>query len=212
MAERRDGKFIWVTWLPKLMIGEVSCIWSIWFKTRYKYEKIPSGFDQAKWKITHNRMLHELKSRREQAGEKVFVENQNYFRFEVRPDLVIAGKPDLITVLGDNITIYDCKTGQPKASDQIQMMLYMYCTPLCLAICKDKKPKGILVYDNKNVEIPADTIDVKFINNFDYFIDVLNSNEPPKKVPSVTECQFCDITNADCPERVNADIDHQIEM
>lgn len=207
MAERRTGKFIWVTWLSKLMIGEASCVWSIWFKTRYKYEKIPGDFDHAKWQVTHNRMLHELKSEREQVGEKVFTENQNYFRFEVRPNLVVAGKPDLIAVSGDNVTIYDCKTGQPRDSDTIQMMLYMYCTPLCLATCKDKKPRGVLIYSTDSIEIPADAIDTEFIGNFDYFIDILNSNEPPKKVPSTSECQFCDITSADCPERVNVNME-----
>jgi len=207
MAERRAGKFIWVTWLPKLMIREASCVWSIWFKTRYKYEKVPGDFDHAKWQVTHNRMLHELKLKQEQAGEKVFIENQNYFHFEVRPDLVVAGKPDLITVVGDNVTIYDCKTGQPKASDQIQMMLYMYCTPLCLAICKDKKPKGILIYPDNSVEIPADAIDAEFIDNFDYFIEILDSSESPKKTPSLAECKFCDITSTDCPERIDTVID-----
>ena len=32
MAERRrDEPYIWVTWLTRLLVGENSCEWAVWF-------------------------------------------------------------------------------------------------------------------------------------------------------------------------------------
>ena len=46
---RRDGPYIWVTWLTSLLVGENSCEWSSWFRARqegWSWEKVPSSFDQ----------------------------------------------------------------------------------------------------------------------------------------------------------------------
>ena len=34
-------------------------------------------------------------------------------------------------------------------------------------------------------------------------IERVGGAEPPPKVPSVSECRFCELTAADCPERVD---------
>ena len=36
MPQRRDQPYIWTTWLPKLLTGENSCEWAIWFKANYQ--------------------------------------------------------------------------------------------------------------------------------------------------------------------------------
>ena len=33
-------------------------------------------------------------------------------------------------------------------------------------------------------------------------IERVGGPEPPAKVPSLSECRFCELTSADCPERV----------
>ena len=38
-----------------------------------------------------------------------------------------------------------------------------------------------------------------------------SSREPPRPVPSAQECRFCDISAADCPERVDEPTLHQGE-
>ncbi len=48
VAVPRDGNFVWVTWLAKLMVGEVNCEWAPWFRTRYeKWDRPPSDFDES---------------------------------------------------------------------------------------------------------------------------------------------------------------------
>ena len=38
----------WITWLPRLLTGENSCEWAIWFKAHFQdWTKPPSDFDQA---------------------------------------------------------------------------------------------------------------------------------------------------------------------
>ena len=63
MATKRDGVFVWITWLSRLMAGEQNCEWAIWFKARYEhYDKAPSDFDTAKWNIEHTLQLRRLRS------------------------------------------------------------------------------------------------------------------------------------------------------
>ena len=32
----RDHPYIWATWLPRLLVGDNSCEWAIWFKAHYQ--------------------------------------------------------------------------------------------------------------------------------------------------------------------------------
>ena len=38
----------------------------------------------------------------------------------------------------------------------------------------------------------------------------LSSVQPPRKVPSWSECRFCPIGPGDCPERVEADAEQAV--
>jgi hypothetical protein len=77
----------------------------------------------------------------------------------------------------------------------------MYVLPLVVPAFKGMRPSGCVVYSTEPVVIPATAIDASFISNFDYFVDVI-ANGPAHKAPSHCECRFCDISSADCPERV----------
>ena len=46
-------------------------------------------------------------------------------------------------------------------------------------------------------------MDDQFIQNLGALIRRLAADKPPARVPSRQECRFCDITAADCPERVD---------
>ena len=62
MATKRDGVFVWITWLSRVMAGEQNCEWASWFKAHYeKYDKAPSDFDTAKWNIEHTLQLRRLR-------------------------------------------------------------------------------------------------------------------------------------------------------
>ena len=86
------------------------------------------------------------------------LEDQNQFYYD-RPgaDLVVSGKPDLLAILGDVVEVCDCKTGQPRASDDVQVMLYMYFLPRSSQKFRGKTFRGQLVYADDRVEIPKET-------------------------------------------------------
>ena len=81
LAQRREHPYIWATWLPRLLAGENSCEWAIWFKAHHQnWAKVPSDFNQAEWMLNHTSLLNEKKSQWEARRQKVYVEGQNSFR------------------------------------------------------------------------------------------------------------------------------------
>src|SRR5207253_5194052 len=52
------------------------------------------------------------------------------------------------------------------------------------------------------VRIPAAAVDDAFVRNMSDLIRRLSAHTPPRQVPSVDECKFCDLK--DCLERVEA--------
>ena len=53
------------------------------------------------------------------------------------------------------------------------------------------------------VHIPAEAVDDQFIQNLGTLIRRLAAEQQAARVPSAQECRFCDITSADCPERLD---------
>ena len=132
MPAPHSSPYIWVTWLSKLLSGEASCEWASWFKAHYErgsYSQIPTAFDQAAWNLSHTRLVGRIRDRLEGEGRSVTVEAQNQFTLVGRV-ATVGGRPDIIAVSGDSVTVCDAKTGQPRVSDQIQVMAYMYTAPL----------------------------------------------------------------------------------
>lgn len=204
MKQKRDGVYIWVTWLPRLMTGEMTCEWALWLKANYEYyERIPSDFDAASWQIEHTKLLRVLRIERQEAGNKLFLERQNSFKFRTPGGVVVSGIPDLVERTDSKHgIIYDAKTGQQAQSHQVQVMLYMYFLPRAKPEWADFTFDGMVYYKENRVEIPSAAIDGSFGENVSYFISVLASPEPPLKVPEAQNCRFCDIHRQECPERV----------
>ena len=209
MAIERDGPYVWATWLAKLMAGEINCEWAPWFKTHYqKWDRVPSDFNQAAWQMEHTKLSRDVRSEQEAASDTVYIENQNTFHWQREgSELVVGGKPDIVSIGTNLVTVIDCKTGQPKASDQIQVMIYMYCLPQEAPVYRDHILNGRLVYSGHRVDIPEAAIDAKFEQQFNYFLDILDSPNPAVRVPSAGECRYCDITKADCPDRIEVSDD-----
>jgi hypothetical protein len=201
VSENRDGVYVWITWLSKVMAGEQSCEWASWFKAHKTYAKLPSDFDVTAWSIEHTRRLRELRMERQKVGEAVFVEGENSIRYLASAGIVLAGKPDLITTAKRETTIYDVKTGQPKTSDRIQVMIYMYLVPLAVEKYRGISPTGCVVYAENRVVIPPAAIDDKFKEQFTYFLNIVGGQEEPLKVSGPNECRFCDIPASECAER-----------
>jgi hypothetical protein len=204
---RATGPYIWVTWLPRLLSGGSSCEWSSWFKAQHEggsWARAPSAFDQVSWQMAHTAAINESRRRWEERGYTVFTENQNWFCLGGR-SAALGGKPDLIARRGDAGTIIDVKTGRPSPAHSVQVMLYMYAVPRVLRQYHGVTFDGVVAYGDHQVAIPAAAVDETFIGNLAELVQRLSAGAPARRVPSPRECGFCDITSADCPERVVED-------
>ena len=201
--------FIWVTWLTKLMSGENQCWWASWFRSHYSFNKLPSGFDLAKWTMEHNELLHRRKGELESEGFTVFIEEQNSFKLVGKSGITLSGKPDIIAINDGEGTVEDCKTGNPKHSDQVQVLIYLLALPLANGRYKGLKLEGRLIYKNSSVDVHSSEID-GIREKFSKVVGTVGGTEPASKVPSLGECRFCDISKVDCPERIETKIENVV--
>ena len=211
MTIPRTNTYLYVTWIPRYLTGDKSCLWACWFKANHQgYAKMPSDFDAARWNMEHTDLLNELVAELEEQGCELFIEQQNSFRVESpRSGAVIGGKPDIIAVFPDGRTVvYDVKTGQQSPSHAVQVQLYMYLLPKSNLVQWKGiagKLEGAVVYaGGHQVNIPTASVDDAFEARLVDFMQKMTSPVPPRRVPSGPECGFCELTDADCPERVEA--------
>ena len=198
----RESPYVWATWLARLLAGEASCEWAAWFRAHYQdWAKPESDFNQAQWMLDHTALVNQERESREKLGYTVFTEGQNAFRLRGK-FATLAGKPDLIAVKNSDAVIIDAKTGKPSPSHTVQVLTYMYAVPKSLEQYRGVEFRGHVVYPDSQVGIPVSTVDEKFTENLAALIRRLASETPARRVPSAGECRFCDITKADCPERM----------
>ena len=207
MTTPRTNPYLYVTWIPRYLTGEKSCLYAAWFKANHQnYKKKPSDFNSAKWNMEHTDLMNEFVEELEERGCQIFIERQNSFRVEsARSGVVVGGTPDIIAVYPDGrAVIYDAKTGQESASHIAQVQLYMYLLPKAqIARWKGKRFEGTVVYaDGSERHIAADSVDDAFVSRLVEFMRKMTSDMPPRRVPSLAECGWCELTKADCPERM----------
>jgi hypothetical protein len=205
MTRPRNGVYIWVTWLSRLMAGEANCQWAAWFRAHHTgYAKAPGDFQLASWTADHTQMLDEFSRERTGLGETVFREEQNSFNAARPSGLRVGGKPDVITFVPatGRYTVYDIKTGNPRQSDLIQVGLYMTFLPYSPGLYRGKKLDGFVVYRTARTPVPQQMLDAAFQKNVTHFLNILESASAPPKLPSHAGCAWCDLTTADCPDKV----------
>ncbi len=204
MTTRRSSPYVYTTWLSKLLVGDQSCEWATWFKANFQgYEKAPSTFDATGWRLAHTALLDRKYRQLIEAKHFVSVEGQNKFSLRGKC-ATLGGKPDLIGLNGKG-TICDIKTGQPKPSDHVQVMIYMFAVPLALPKYKGLRFDGLVVYPDHEVSIPAEAVDSNFVGNLADLIKRVSAETPARRVPNPDECKFCDLTSKDCTERAEAE-------
>lgn len=201
MAVSRTTPYIWASWLPKLLAGESSCEWAIWFKAHYKnYAQRPK--DLSDWSTKHNTLLGITREKLEAEGNAVTVEGENTFRLRGKSGAVVQGKPDLIS-FGRRPVITDIKTGKRRDSHRQQVLLYMHGLPRAEdSPYPDVQFDGRLVYPDGAVEIPHADLTDDFRLGLRELLRRLISPTPAPKAASTGECRFCDLTSADCVDRV----------
>ncbi len=153
--------------------------------------------------MRHTALLNEQKARWESDRRTVFVEGQNAFRLRGK-SATLAGRPDLVVLDDRDATIIDVKTGREQPWHKVQVMIYKYALPLALPQYRNVRIGGEVVYPTHTVRIPRGALPGQFIEDLGALIRRLAADTPPQQVPSGPECRFCDISAADCPERVDA--------
>jgi len=203
MAVRRSDPYIWVTWLTKLLAGESQCEWSSWYRAHHKsYDKVPADFDLAKWTIEHNELVSSRREELREDGYRVYVEDENAFKRIGKTGIVVSGKPDLLAIRDGHGLIEDCKTGRPRTSDQLQVLVYLLLLPIKDPRCANVELSGRVVYKTNTVDVPAEGLDDAFKNRFVELVHRVGGESPLPKAPTWSECRWCDIGPADCLYRV----------
>ena len=203
MAIMRVDPYVWVTWLTHLLVGDHSCEWSAWFRTRYKnYEKVHSTFDFALWSMQHKSLLDVMVGRLEAQEYSISLEGQNSFTLRGASGIVLGGKPDVIATREQREIILDAKTGQPSQADIAQVMIYMWAVPRAISKYSGMVLDGRVVYSDHEIDVPSCTIDNTFQNNLVELIRKVGGPVPLRKVPTAAECRFCPIAISECPERI----------
>jgi hypothetical protein len=202
-TKARPEPYVWVSWLTKLLAGESSCLWSAWFRAHYQTAKAPNGFDMTAWQMEHAALLRKTATEYEEEGYKVHTEGQNMFALKGKVG-TLSGKPDMVAVEGVEGWVVDTKTGWPKLSDQMQVMLYMWALPKTVPAFAGVRLYGKVVYKVGCCVVRPEEIDTTFITTVSDLMKVVCGEAEPRKAPSYTECQHCSITVEDCADRAGA--------
>ena len=69
MTQTRTSPYVYVTWIPRYLTGDKSCLFAAWFKANHQdYAKMPSDFNSAKWLMDHTDLMNELVEELEERG------------------------------------------------------------------------------------------------------------------------------------------------
>ncbi len=202
MTEPRSSSYIWVTWITGLLAADKHCEWAAWFRAHYQgYAKVPSDFDLAAWKAAHGDMVRKRAEELRAAGYGVYVEDQNKFSLKGRA-ATLGGVADLVAVREGDGLVIDCKSGQRRDSDAFQVLTYMLALPLTHQACRGVRLGGEVQYRDSRLAIAPEKLTGELKGLILRTIESVGGEAPLPRVPSLSECRFCDITAADCPERI----------
>ncbi len=191
------------------MSGANRCDWASWFKAQHtgsSWTHAPVTFDHTKWALEHTALLRAEQRRLEAEGAIVRSEQQNRFRLRGW-HATLSGMPDLVSLRDGEVVVHDVKSGQAHAYHAIQVMLYMWALPLARKEYSGVPIKGRVVYQDQAVDIAASVVDQSFVDRATELIRALADPEhPPARAPSAAECAFCEISAANCPDRIEDDV------
>lgn len=203
----RPEPYVWATWITKLLAGEASCVWSAWFRSHHHATKIdrPGDFDFDLWQIEHTALVRRMAAQFEGDGYAVTVEHQNQFTLAGKSG-TLAGRPDVVAIRGSEGWVIDTKTGQPRGSDRIQVMLYAWALPRANPAFAGVKFRGRVEYKCRFGIIEAEEVDTAFAVRVADLMREVCGPDPPRKSPSFKECRYCPLTPDDCLDRVEKEV------
>ena len=203
MPAPRVAPYVWVTWIARLLAGDAHCAWAAWFRAHHTYDRLPSDFDAAKWASEHTAMVREQVEALQQASYAVSVEDQNAFRLQGQLGVTLGGKPDIVAWRDGEVRVVECKTGQPRHTDTLQVMIYMLVLPHAQPVWRGRTLSGRVHYQTGPVDVPPEALDGDFRTRFREIMAQVGGDTALGRVPSFNECRFCDIGPLDCPDRID---------
>lgn len=202
-TQRKDAPAVWVTWLTSLLAGD-SCIWKTWFAARFWFKKRPRPFDRAAWTADHAAMVRARVEQLRAQGWTVTVEDQNKFSVRVS-GVTVAGQPDIVAVKLFDALVVDCKTGKQRDSDFWQVLIYLRLLPLARPDRVGTRLRGEVQYRDRSLPIAPEELNAERRADVGKLLATIASTDPPPRAPSVRECDFCDLSAVDCPDRIEAE-------
>ena len=103
--------------------------------------------------------------------------------------------------------VVECKTGQPRHADVLQVMIYMLVLPYAQPVWRGRTLSGRVHYQSGPLDVPATALDSGFRTRFRETMAQVGGAAALARSPSFNECRFCDIGRLDCPDRVDSRAD-----
>jgi CRISPR/Cas system-associated exonuclease Cas4 (RecB family) len=201
----RREPYLWTTWITGLMAGSNHCQWAAWIRANYgDVAKRPPDIDMTVWTARHAEIVRKRADELRAAGYAVFIENENKFNLKGH-SATVGGVADIVAIdtnYDGKALVIDCKTGKPRGKDVFQILLYMMLLPLAIPRYKGLRFSGELEYGG-GARVPVSSAELTDnVRRLMKEIIESMSGDPLPKVPSAAECQWCDISITDCPERI----------
>lgn len=114
--ERKDATYVWATCLTKLIASEAVCDWSLWFRARYRYEKLSAGFDFMRWTKEHDDLVRARAAKLLLKHVAPTLEHPLTVRGLTA---TISGKPDIQYTNSADKVFEGCKTDAQRDSDHV---------------------------------------------------------------------------------------------
>lgn len=191
---RRDGPFVWASWLSGLLSGDKQCLYALWHRANFKFEKRQDSRenDLTVWKGEHSELVRRRAEELSGQGYVVTVEQQNKF-YVNGIHATLSGCPDIKARSGSHVRIEDGKTGKRRDSDYWQVLIYMMFGPREDAadvvggavVYRDSAPR--LIQPSEANEVARARVAA--------MIKSTASMVPLPATPSSVECGRCDILN-----------------
>ncbi len=191
----------WISSLAKFLAGENQCEWAIWFRARFRYDKLEDpDFDSAAYTHEHNALLATKKSGLLASGYRVDAEK--YVR-ATGTFSVLVGKIDLLAQKDGTTLVIDGKTGQKRHSDWWQVLTYMLALPIAWERPTLRVVGEVVYKDGTKRSIEPEELTAEHRSHITGTAKrIALMTDPPPWTPSEQECRYCNIGPNDCPKRI----------